>query len=179
MQSYKVDQLLHEACFMEATFTPLAFGTHWLPGVGAGTRSGSRASADRIERRPPLRLAPRAGSGRTRGGQRISYGLQREPAKPLLRYRPGRRDLVRGGRERGLSADQRRRRSLSRQQVTLRLAGALGLGGSTRGIPSDGNDQDRRARRAASSGLDGAVRGHEGLFVADASVLPTAMASTR
>jgi choline dehydrogenase-like flavoprotein len=34
MQSYAVDEWQREGLLLEATFTPLAFGGHWLPGVG-------------------------------------------------------------------------------------------------------------------------------------------------
>jgi hypothetical protein len=34
MQSYAVDEWKHRGLLLEATFTPLAFGGHWMPGVG-------------------------------------------------------------------------------------------------------------------------------------------------
>ena len=34
MQSYAVDEWQHDGLLLEATFTPLAFGGHWMPGVG-------------------------------------------------------------------------------------------------------------------------------------------------
>ena len=35
MQSWHVDEWRDRGVFLEATFTPLAFGAHWLPGAGA------------------------------------------------------------------------------------------------------------------------------------------------
>jgi choline dehydrogenase-like flavoprotein len=35
MQSYYVDEWQHRGLLLEATFTPLSFGAQWLPGVGA------------------------------------------------------------------------------------------------------------------------------------------------
>ena len=35
MQSYAVDEWQREGLLLEATFTPLAFGGHWMPGTGA------------------------------------------------------------------------------------------------------------------------------------------------
>src|SRR3982750_446100 len=35
MQSWHVDEFRSRGVFLEATFTPLPFGAHWLPGVGA------------------------------------------------------------------------------------------------------------------------------------------------
>ena len=42
MQSYYVDEWQDEGILLEATFTPLSFGAHWLPGVG-------EALADRVD----------------------------------------------------------------------------------------------------------------------------------
>ena len=41
MQSYAVDEWKSEGILLEATFTPLAFGGHWMPGAEPSTRSGS------------------------------------------------------------------------------------------------------------------------------------------
>jgi choline dehydrogenase-like flavoprotein len=43
MQSWYVDEWNDRGLFLEATFTPFAFGLHWLPGTGAGFK-------ERIER---------------------------------------------------------------------------------------------------------------------------------
>ena len=42
MQSWGVHQWLDRRLFLEATFSPLPFGAHWMPGAGA-------AFADRVE----------------------------------------------------------------------------------------------------------------------------------
>ena len=40
MQSYAVYVWSRLGVMLEATFTPLAFGAHWLPGIGAEHQRG-------------------------------------------------------------------------------------------------------------------------------------------
>ena len=98
---------------LEATFTPLAFGGQWLPGTGAEhQRAAARLRQPRLDRRPPLRQARRAGRARlatarcgsptsspARTRERLVFGIAR--AAELF---------YAAGATRGLSADLRRRR---------------------------------------------------------------------
>jgi len=83
MQSWYVDEWRDRGLFLEATFTPLPFGAHWLGGAG-------RAFEERLERLDRLavigvHLSERSeGRLRVRGGQlRIAYGLRRDDASTL------------------------------------------------------------------------------------------------
>ena len=83
MQSWHVGEWHDEGLFLEATFTPLAFGAHWLPGAGAGYKR-------RLERYADLaiigvHLSDRSeGRLRVRGGAlRIGYRLTDDDAARL------------------------------------------------------------------------------------------------
>src|SRR5690242_3523769 len=84
MQSWAVDEWNDRGLFLEATFTPLSFGAHWLRGAGAPYKS-------RLERIDQLgvigvHLSDRS-QGRvrvTRGGQlRVGYKLTSDDAAAL------------------------------------------------------------------------------------------------
>jgi choline dehydrogenase-like flavoprotein len=84
MQSWAVDEWNDRGLFLEATFTPLSFGAHWLRGAGAPYKS-------RLERIDQLgvigvHLSDRS-EGRvrvTRGGQlRVGYKLTSDDAAAL------------------------------------------------------------------------------------------------
>ena len=89
MQSWYVDEWNDRGLFLEATFTPLAFGAHWLPGWGAdfkeriarydqiaviGVHMSDRSSVGRVRM---------IGARRARGGgrSRISYKLSKDDAE--------------------------------------------------------------------------------------------------
>ncbi|MDQ3572330.1 MAG: GMC family oxidoreductase N-terminal domain-containing protein, partial [Actinomycetota bacterium] len=78
MQSYAVDEWRDRGIMLEATFTPLAFGGHWLPGVGAEHQE-RLAAYDHIAS-TGVQIADRS-KGRIRltrsGSPRISYRLER------------------------------------------------------------------------------------------------------
>ena len=84
MQSYAVDEWQRDGLLLEATFTPLAFGGHWMPGTGAEHQErlasyGHVAStgvhlSDRSRGRVGL-----AGDG----SLRITYRLTREDTRRL------------------------------------------------------------------------------------------------
>jgi choline dehydrogenase-like flavoprotein len=83
MQSWHVGEWQSEGLFLEATFTPLAFGAHWLPGAGAEFKR-------RLERYADLavigvHLSDRSeGRLRVRGGAlRIGYRLTDDDAARL------------------------------------------------------------------------------------------------
>jgi hypothetical protein len=83
MQSWHVDEWRRRGLFLEATFTPLPFGAHWLPGVGhefeARVAELGRLAVIGVH------LADRS-SGRVRlrgGAARLGYSLTREDAATL------------------------------------------------------------------------------------------------
>jgi choline dehydrogenase-like flavoprotein len=86
MQSWYVDEWGDRGLFLEATFTPLAFGAHWLPGTGEAFRK-------RIERYGNLaiigvHLSERGSRGRVRargGRMRVGYGLSQDDVQ-AIRY---------------------------------------------------------------------------------------------
>ena len=177
MQSYKVDAFAEQHVFMEATFTPLAMGTQWLPGVG-------RAHQDRVENfeligSNGVHLSD-SSAGRVSltaaGRTRISYALNKRDQERLIFgiaraaeiwFAAGATEVypqVSGspilfpGQE---GRFERRPPDVSR----LRLE-AFHPMGTTR---MDGDE------RRGVVGIDGAVQGRQGLYVADASVLPTSL----
>lgn len=86
MQSWYVDEWHELGLFLEATFTPLAFGGHWLPGAGAAWR-------ERLERFGRVgvigvHLSDHGSEGRVRPagrGVRASYKLS-SPDADTIRY---------------------------------------------------------------------------------------------
>jgi choline dehydrogenase-like flavoprotein len=83
MQSWGVTEWLDRGLFLEATFSPLPFGAHWMPGAGA-------PFAERVERYGEMgivgvHLADRSeGRVGVRGGRlRIQYQLTRADAAAL------------------------------------------------------------------------------------------------
>jgi choline dehydrogenase-like flavoprotein len=84
MQSWYVDEWSARGLFLEATFTPLAFGAHWLPGAGAELN-------ERIERYDRLavigvHMSERTSRGRIRarnGRTRITYRLSEQDTQAI------------------------------------------------------------------------------------------------
>jgi choline dehydrogenase-like flavoprotein len=89
MQSWGVHEWRGRGLFLEATFSPLPFGAHWMPGAGSAfaarvERYGEMGIvgvhlADRSEGRVRVRGPRRPG----RGQLRIGYGLTRDDAATL------------------------------------------------------------------------------------------------
>jgi choline dehydrogenase-like flavoprotein len=176
MQSWAVGEWLDRGLFMEATFSPLPFGAHWMPGAG-------RVLAERLERYGEMaivgvHLADRSeGRVRLRGGQlRISYRLTREDAAAFgfgiaraaqMHFAAGASEvypqmaglgILRPGEESRL--DGRRVRP-----AQLRLEAFHPMGTARMGADPP------------ASVVSPAGQAHDlpGLYVADASVLPTAL----
>jgi choline dehydrogenase-like flavoprotein len=177
MQSWRVDEWLDRRLFLEATFTPLAFGAHWLRGAGLEwkervARYGELAIigvhlTDRSEGRVRLdgKGRPRIGYSLTRDdAATIRFGIARAAeihfaagADEVYPQVGGIDSLSPGGErdlERGLFSPS-----------ALRLEAFHPMGTA------------RMGARAGDSVVDpaGAVHGMPGLYVADASVLPTAL----
>lgn len=177
MQSYYIDEWKSRGLFLEATFTPLAFGGAWLPGVGAEFQRGIR-DFDHVGS-IGVHLTDRASNGRVllgNDGPGLSYRLAREEAARIAfgiaraaeihfaagavevypniaglpRLLPGQLDRIDPSRIRGRD---------------LRLEAFHPM--STARI-----DPDPRRGVCAP---DGSVHGVEGLYVADASLFPGAV----
>jgi choline dehydrogenase-like flavoprotein len=177
MQSYYVDEWEELGLLMEATFTPLAFGTQWLPGTG-------REHAERVLAYDRLgsngvhlsdSSSGRVGVGAD-GTARVTYRLSRDDARKLVF-------------------------GIARAAEIFFAAGASEVYSQIRGAPairpgqvaafeaSDPEPDELRleafhpmgtARMAAEprrgvTGTDGAVHGTEALYVADASLFPTSI----
>jgi choline dehydrogenase-like flavoprotein len=177
MQSYYVDQWAPERILLEATFTPLSFGAQWLPGVGAAfsdrvAHFGHIASIgvhlhDRSEGRVGLT---------SNGSLRLSYRLQEEEARRIQFgiARAAEIHFAAGATEvypnvgpvsvipRGRLAEFE---SMSLKPADLRLEAFHPMSTARMGVD------------AATSVCDpsGAVRGTDGLYIADASLLPTSV----
>ncbi|MGZ5324063.1 MAG: GMC family oxidoreductase N-terminal domain-containing protein [Solirubrobacterales bacterium] len=177
MQSYYVDEWQSRGLLLEATFTPLSFGSQWLPGVGEAfadrvAHFGNVASIgvhlhDRSEGRVSLSR---------RGSLRLGYALSAEEARTLqfgiaraaeIHFAAGATEVypnvgsctvIPRGELAGFEAMR-----LSPAELRLEAFHPM----STARMGSD----------PATSVTDpsGAVRGVEGLFVADASLLPSSV----
>jgi choline dehydrogenase-like flavoprotein len=177
MQSYAVDEWDDRGILLEATFTPLAFGGQWLPGSGVEhqermLRYGEIASTG-------IHLSDRS-SGRVGlardGSLRISYQLIREDAERLvfgiaraaeILYAAGASEVypqISGivTLPRGRIADLE---SSPPPRKALRLEAFHPMG--TARMDADPN--------RGVTGTDGAVHSAEGLYVADASLLPSSI----
>ncbi|HEX8066240.1 MAG TPA: GMC family oxidoreductase N-terminal domain-containing protein [Thermoleophilaceae bacterium] len=176
MQSWGVDQWLDRRLFLEATFSPLPFGAHWMPGAGA-------RFAERVERYGEMavlgvhladRSEGRVGLG---GGRlRLTYRLTAEDAA-ALRF--------------GIAQAARIHFAAGAAEVYPQVAGLGVLRPGDEGRVEDGRlgPADLRLEAfhpmgTARMGPDpstsvvspsGEVHGVPDLYVADASVLPTSL----
>jgi choline dehydrogenase-like flavoprotein len=177
MQSYCVDEWFDRGLMLEATFTPLAFGAQWLPGVGREHQERMLAY-DRVAS-TGVHLSDRS-SGRVGlagdGSLRISYRLSRAEAATLtygiaraaeIFFAAGAREVypqVSGSptiRPGGVAAFE----TTPPRPSELRLEAFHPMG-----TAAMGGDPARSVTTPS-----GAVRGVEDLFVADASLLPTSL----
>jgi choline dehydrogenase-like flavoprotein len=177
MQSYYVDEWHEMGLLMEATFTPLAFGAQWLPGTG-GDHHRRVLGWDRLGSNG-VHLSD-SSSGRVSiagdGSARVSYKLNRDDTRKLSF-------------------------GIARAAEIFFAAGASEVYSQVRGMPilqpggvadfeaTDPAPNDLRleafhpmgtAAMAADpkrgvTGPDGSVHGTRGLYVADASLLPTSL----
>jgi choline dehydrogenase-like flavoprotein len=177
MQSYYVDQWQPEGILLEATFTPLSFGAQWLPGVGAAfsdrvANFGHIASIgvhlhDRSEGRVGLT---------SNGSLRLSYRLLAEEARTIqfgiaraaeIHFAAGATEVYPNVGP--VSVMQRGKLAefvaLSLKPSDLRLEAFHPMSSARMGTDPDTSVCDPR----------GAVRGVEGLYLADGSILPTSV----
>ncbi len=177
MQSYYLDEWEAQGVLLEATFTPLAFGGAWLVGSGA---EHQRAMLDyphmgSIGVQLTDRSKGRVGIGRD-GGLRIHYALDRADAARVVfgiaraaevHFAAGATEVypnvagIKVLRPGDLPAFEATRV----KPADLRLEGFHPMG--TARIAAD--------PRQGACAPDGSVHGTAGLYVADASLFPTAL----
>jgi choline dehydrogenase-like flavoprotein len=177
MQSYYVDQWQEQGILLEATFTPLSFGAQWLPGIG-------EAFADRVANFDHVgsigvHLHDRSSGrvGLTPGGlMRLSYKLSREEARTIqfgiaraaeIHFAAGATEVYPNVGSctvipRGKLADFE---SMELSPADLRLEAFHPMSTARMGGDPATSVTDPR----------GAVRGVEGLYVADGSLLPSSV----
>jgi choline dehydrogenase-like flavoprotein len=177
MQSYYVDQWHDLGLMLEATFTPLAYGAHWLPGTGTGHQE-RLAGFDRLGSNG-VHLSDTS-AGRVRLGAddslRISYRLNRGDVQKLLFgiaraaeiwFAAGAEEVypqVSGNpvlKPGGLSAFE----ASSPKAGDLRLEAFHPMGTARMGLDPD----------TCVTGPDGSVHGVDGLHVIDGSLLPSSL----
>ncbi len=176
MQSYYVDEWESRGVLLEATFTPPAFGGAWLPGSGADHQ---RALAGlRHVGSIGVQLTDRS-EGRVRlgsGGVRMSYDLNREDAARVAF------GIARAAEIHFAAGATEVYPNLARVQV-LR-PGDLASFEATRFKPSElrlegfhpmGTARIAADPREGACAPDGSLHGTAGLYVADASLFPTAL----
>jgi choline dehydrogenase-like flavoprotein len=177
MQSYYVDQWQPEGILLEATFTPLSFGAQWLPGAGPAF-TDRVANFDHVAS-IGVHLHDRS-EGRvgltSNGSLRLSYHLLGEEARRIqfgiaraaeIHFAAGAREVypnvgpvsvIKRG-------ELEEFESLRLRPADLRLEAFHPMSTARMGADADTSVVDTK----------GAVRGVEGLYVADASVLPTSV----
>jgi choline dehydrogenase-like flavoprotein len=177
MQSYYIDEWHDIGLMLEATFTPLAYGAHWLPGTGSEHQERLRAF-DRLGSNGVHLSDTSAGRIRlgTDGSLRLSYRLNRDDARKLvfgiaraaeIWFAAGAQEVypqVRGNpalKPGGLSWFE----SSQPRPGDLRLEAFHPMGTARIG-PDPG---------ACVTNPDGSVHGIEGLHVIDASLLPNSL----
>jgi choline dehydrogenase-like flavoprotein len=178
MQSYYIDEWESERVLLEATFTPLAFGGAWLQGAGRGHQEamldfGNISSIGvQLADRSVGRVRPTAADGSLRATYRLTdddarrfiFGISRAAevhfAAGATEVYPNipRAGVLKPGDLAGFEATRFR-------ASELRLEAFHPMG--TARISGD--------ERAGVCDERGAVRGVDGLYVADASLFPSAV----
>jgi choline dehydrogenase-like flavoprotein len=178
MQSWYVDEWSERGLFLEATFTPFAFGAHWLPGAGAALQR-RLARYDRLAI-IGVHMSDRSSSGRVhvgRGGTRIAYRLSEGDAREIMfgiaraaeiHFAAGAREVFPqlGGLASIAPGEQQNKVEHGRfRSRDLRLEAFHPMGTARMGA-------DRMHCVVSPSG-----EAHDlpGLYVADASILPTSL----
>ena len=178
MQSYGVETWAPDGVMLEATFTPLAFCGQWLPGVGAEHRERILAF-DRIASNG-VQVRDESSSGRVGLGAddrlRVSYRLRRDEARKIVFGIARAAEIFFAAGAEEVYPQVSGNPILSRGDVgafesrppatrDLRIESFHPMGSCRIGADA----------ATAPADTDGAVRGVRGLYVADASVFPTAL----
>jgi choline dehydrogenase-like flavoprotein len=170
MQSWHVDEWRSRGVFLEATFTPLPFGAHWLPGVGAEFKQRV-AEIGRLAVIGVHLVDRSSGRVRLRGGAaRLSYKLTRADADTLgfgiaraadILFAAGAREVF--PQVAGAASIRPGGQSQFESGIApprLRLEAFHPMGTAAIGVATDS---------------DGQLRDLPGAYVADGSLLPTAL----
>ena len=177
MQSYAVDEWQHEGVLLEATFTPLAFGGHWLPGIGDEHQerlaSYGKVASTGVHLSDRSRGRVRLGPG---GELRVGYRLLREDREKLVF---------------GIARAAELFFAAGAREVYPQIAGVKAISPAGVAALDSSTPSARRMRLEAFhplgtarmdadpsrgvTGIDGAVHGYRGLHVADASLFPTSI----
>lgn len=172
MQSYAVDEWSRQGVMLEATFTPLAFGGHWLPGIGADHQRSLAAYGNIAS--TGVHLSD-SSSGRVAlardGSLKVSYRLNKQDRLRLAF---------------GIARAAELFYAAGALEVYPQIAGIATLSRSEIGALDANAPTARRMRLEAFhpmgtarmdrdpargvTGIDGAVHGYSGLYVADASL---------
>ena len=174
MQSYYVDEWQPQGILLEATFTPLSFGAQWLPGVGAEfmERVGRFDRIASIGVHLHDRSSGRVGL-RSDGSLRLSYALSAEEARTIQFgiARAAEVHFAAGATEVYPNTGPV---SVIRREQLADFESARFRPGDLRLEAFHPMSTARMGADPATSVTDpdGAVRGAEGLFVADGSLLP-------
>jgi choline dehydrogenase-like flavoprotein len=177
MQSYYVDEWQPQGILLEATFTPLSFGAQWLPGVGEafGDRVANFGQIGSIGVHLHDRSHGRVGIGGD-GSLRLSYRLSEEEARTLqfgiaraadIHFAAGATEVYPNVGSctvipRGRVAEFE---AMKLSPDDLRLEAFHPMSSARMSADPDSGVTDTR----------GAVRGTEGLYVADASLFPSSV----
>jgi choline dehydrogenase-like flavoprotein len=177
MQSYAVDEWQDQGILLEATFTPLAFGAQWLPGTGAAHQERI-LNYDRIAS-TGVHLSDRS-SGRVGlardGSLKVSYDLTRDDVRKLTFGIARAAELFHTAGATEVYPQIAGIPMISRERIPdleasppaarrLRLEAFHPMG--TAGMDAD--------PKRGVVGIDGAVHGAEGLYVADGSLMPSSL----
>ena len=177
MQSYAVDEWQHDGILLEATFTPLAFGGHWMPGVGDAHQERLAAYSHVASTGVHLSDTSRGRVGLAGDGSlRITYRLSREDAIKLSF---------------GIARAAELFYAAGAREVYPQIGGVPMLAESEIGLLDSSPPPPRRMRLEAfhplgtalmdadpSRGVaaaNGAVHGHDGLYIADGSLFPSSI----
>jgi choline dehydrogenase-like flavoprotein len=178
MQSWYVDEWSERGLFLEATFTPFAFGTHWLPGSGHELKR-RLADYDRLAI-IGVHMSDRSSSGRVvvgRGGTRVVYRLSEDDATAVkfgiaraadIHFAAGAREVFPqlGGLASIMAGEQETKVERGRYRARdLRLEAFHPMGTARMGADP--------AQCVVSPG--GEAHDVPNLYIADASVFPTSL----
>ena len=177
MQSYAVDEWQHDGLLLEATFTPLAFGGHWMPGVGAEHQERLANYANVASTGVHLSDTSRGRVGLASDGSlRITYKLTREDATKLSF---------------GVARAAELFYAAGAREVYPQIGGIPTIAENEIGLLDASPPPPRRMRLEAFhplgtarmdadpsrgvAGADGQVHGYESLYIADGSLFPSSI----
>jgi choline dehydrogenase-like flavoprotein len=173
MQSWYVDEWQDRGLFLEATFTPLPFSAHWLPGVGEELKAG----IERFENLGVIgvHLSERS-EGRVSASGRVTYKLRDDDARELV-YGIGRAaDLLFAAGAVEVYPQIHGVARLAPGEQTALADGRFGPGDlRLEAFHPLGTARMGADAGAAAVGPTGESHAVPGLWIADASLMPTSL----